>query len=248
MKVRAVDTLARVVEHLHLAGLLNHVPARGIPGSCSMAMGWVKLGRLANTRCVASVTELLGVHRPRGSWCSTAVNPGRSRQARNWWWRWRPSKRRIRWAACHCRRRSRCSCTAWTQKDSRPCTRWWLRWRWRRRLRCGIRDNPRRRCPHRSTRSTSGRSASPTARWSSGRRAPSAPWYRQVPAQAVAGSEWIRRPCRRTPQPITPAPAPAGPLRAGARNCACQGPPQPRRERLRSAGLLAAQHSRVIPA
>ena len=31
-----------------------------LPGSCSMAMGWVKFGRLANARCTARDTVVLG--------------------------------------------------------------------------------------------------------------------------------------------------------------------------------------------
>src|SRR6187401_1670229 len=60
MNTRVVDTLA-VLSNTSTCPVFCTTYQRALlPGSCSIAMGCVKLGRFANARCTASETELSG--------------------------------------------------------------------------------------------------------------------------------------------------------------------------------------------
>src|SRR5690242_9236115 len=60
MKVRVLDTLGVLSNTFTWPVFCTTYQRAGFPGSCSIATGWVKLGRPGNTRCTASDTELLG--------------------------------------------------------------------------------------------------------------------------------------------------------------------------------------------
>ena len=100
-----IDELARrrnvrrVVEHAHRAGLLHHVPARGVARLLQHGDGLREIRQVGKHRAARRATRCCSADRPRGRWCSTGrpSRPTDRRRCRRWW-RWPRRRPRTRWA------------------------------------------------------------------------------------------------------------------------------------------------------